>query len=729
LFYLYSQSGSYPPFTKSRSYVPTQQPLNGGTACPLPEEETCLPDVCWTAESTEPSFGPRKDGMKPFSTLPPNHPAFTRTDCTAPLKTSTQCTADSASSPNCAWIPKVDSAATSTNEHCTGPKLFYALDPSGSGRTMNPLVPVGNTKQGVSQIMLMQDSDAQLYFGIMNGGPSQNALGGQNPGATADIEIEFTGINSQNQGVDWGVQNDPSLQPTNCKSSKGTGNDCYTWDAVSKKGKAEWAWKDGKTSGGMIGPLPSYDFCAILKRGDVKGIDTYEFASSFNDVSKEAVGSGSAPYIVTTDNTYVNRYPFNDAALDYNVKICTYQCALGPPYRVGIDPIGTGQGTSGPTAGTAGGTTSATTGGTSSGGSTTTNGGGSTTTNGGSSSSGGGSTSDGSTSDGSGSGTSSGTSSGSGSGTSNTGSGTSTGGGVIVTPATCSTGTVNAAGDGCAPTCSTGEVNAAGDGCAPSCSTGTVNADGDGCAPSCTTGAVNEAADGCTDPDATFDKPGTFEKPGEYIPPGEFTHAKDADGNIVYTNENGGGNGAMIGGIVGGLSCCLLLVVAALFVHKKKGGVGGGRKKKGKNGDLPAGWSSFTDESSGYPCYVNDATGDTQWDKPENTKQIEMSNPMKHSRNETELPVGWGKDGEGDEKYYFNEETGETSWDAPPGSVGGSAGGGIEEGATPAHSRNETILPAGWNKDESGADKFYYNEDGDTSWDAPEGSTGGSTGL
>merc|ERR1712166_1616276 len=355
-------------------------------------------------------------------------------------------------------------------------------------------------------------------------------------GATADIEIEFTGINSQNQGVDWGVQNDPSLQPTNCKSSKGTGNDCYTWDAVSKKGKAEWAWKDGKTSGGMIGPLPSYDFCAILKRGDVKGIDTYEFASSFNDVSKEAVGSGSAPYIVTTDNTYVNRYPFNDAALDYNVKICTYQCALGPPYRVGIDPIGTGQGTSGPTAGTAGGTTSATTGGTSSGGSTTTNGGSSTTTNGGSS--GGGSKSDGSTSDGSGSGTSSGTSSGSGSGTSNTGSGTSTGGGVIVTPATCSTGTVNAAGDGSAPTCSTGEVNT--------------------------------AADGCTDPDATFDKPGTFEKPGEYIPPGEFTHAKDADGNIVYTNEGGGGNGAMIGGIVGGLSCCLLLVVAALFVHKKK---------------------------------------------------------------------------------------------------------------------------------------------------------------
>merc|ERR1712166_518568 len=524
-------------------------------------------------------------------------------------------------------------------------------------------------------------------------------------GATADIEIEFTGINPQNQGVDWGVQNDPSLQPTNCKSSKGTGNDCYTWDAVSKKGKAEWAWKDGKTSGGMIGPLPSYDFCAILKRGDVKGIDTYEFASSFNDVSKETVGSGSAPYIVTTDNTYVNRYPFNDAALDYNVKICTYQCALGPPYRVGIDPIGTGQGTSGPTAGTAGGTTSATTGGTSSGGSTTTNGGGSTTTNGGSS--GGGSTSDGSTSDGSGSGTSSGTSSGSGSGTSNTGSGTSTGGGVIITPATCSTGTVNEAGDGCAP--------------------------------SCTTGAVNEAGDGCTDPDATFDKPGTFETPGEYTPPGEFTHAKDADGNDV-TNTGGGtnkdGNAAVLwGAIGGGLVCCLLLVAAVLLVTKRKKNSG---KRKGDE-DLPAGWSSFIDEASGYPCYVNDATGDTTWDKPESTRDVEMTmaNPMgamnknkvggDHKRNSTQLPDGWEKheDEEGN-RYYAEEATGMTAWDAPPGSVGGSAGGG--ELLPGNHGRSETVLPSGWNKDESGPDKFYYNDAGDTSWDAPDGSKGGSSG-
>merc|ERR1712166_1189521 len=341
------------------------------------------------------------------------------------------------------------------------------------------------------------------------------------------------------------------------------------------------------------------------------------------------------------------------------------------------------------------------------------------------------------TSDGSGSGTSSGTSSGSGEGTSTSGSGTSTGGGVIVTPATCSTGKVNAAGDGCAPTCSTGEVNAAGDACAPSCTTGAVNAAGDGCAPSCTTGAVKEAGDGCTDPDATFEKPGTFETPGEYTPPGEFTHAKDADGNDV-TNTGGGtnkdGNAAVLwGAIGGGLVCCLLLVAAVLLVTKRKKNSG---KRKGDE-DLPAGWSSFIDEASGYPCYVNDATGDTTWDKPESTRDVEMTmaNPMgamnknkvggDHKRNSTQLPDGWEKH-EDENRYYAEEATGMTAWDAPPGSVGGSAGGG--ELLTGNHGRSETVLPSGWNKDESGPDKFYYNDAGDTSWDAPDGSKGGSSG-
>jgi hypothetical protein len=44
-------------------------------------------------------------------------------------------------------------------------------------------------------------------------------------------------------------------------------------------------------------------------------------------------------------------------------------------------------------------------------------------------------------------------------------------------------------------------------------------------------------------------------------------------------------------------------------------------------------------------------------------------------RRGTVLPSGWDKSIADDgDKFYFNETTGETQWDAPPGSVGGSSG-------------------------------------------------------
>ena len=46
------------------------------------------------------------------------------------------------------------------------------------------------------------------------------------------------------------------------------------------------------------------------------------------------------------------------------------------------------------------------------------------------------------------------------------------------------------------------------------------------------------------------------------------------------------------------------------------------------------------------------------------------------------------------------------------------------------HTRSETVLPSGWGKDEHEGDKFYFNEKtGETAWEAPEGSSGGSTGI
>jgi hypothetical protein len=240
---------------------------------------------------------------------------------------------------------------------------------------------------------------------------------------------------------------------------------------------------------------------------------------------------------------------------------------------------------------------------------------------------------------------------------------------------------------------------------------------------------------------------GTLVAPGDFTPPGEFTPAKDKDGNPV--NQDGesdgdgdkeGNAGGIIGGILGGLACCLLLVAVLLFVRHRQQQKGG-RSALTDEENLPEGWSSFIDEGSGYPCYVNDATGETQWDPPPGTGGggggIEMANPMQkkkkkkgghHARNSTQLPDGWDKlhDDDGN-KYYADNNTGETSWDAPPGSVGGSAeatgeANTAEEGSS--HTRNLTELPAGWGKDMSGEDNYYYNEEtGETSWTAPEGST------
>ena len=79
------------------------------------------------------------------------------------------------------------------------------------------------------------------------------------------------------------------------------------------------------------------------------------------------------------------------------------------------------------------------------------------------------------------------------------------------------------------------------------------------------------------------------------------------------------------------------------------------------------------------------------------------------------------------DKYYSNDQTGETGWDAPPGSTGGSTGvaAAAEGGLLGSnHARSDTELPTGWGKDKSGEDAYYYNEEtGETSWTAPEGST------
>jgi hypothetical protein len=144
-------------------------------------------------------------------------------------------------------------------------------------------------------------------------------------------------------------------------------------------------------------------------------------------------------------------------------------------------------------------------------------------------------------------------------------------------------------------------------------------------------------------------------------------------------------------------------------------------------------------------------SGDTQWDPPVSTSSgsgaaavaIELTNrienPMRqkmkekrrhHARVSTQLPDDWTKHTTEEGDRYYMDSDGLTQWEAPKGATGGSTGiAGTESILNKDHTRSETQLPDGWGKDfTDNGEKFYYGPDGATTWDVPDGATGGSTG-
>jgi Mg-chelatase subunit ChlD len=297
-----SPSGNYPPFTRSRAFVVTRQPLNGGTACPRSEQEPCLPEVCYYAENTQMTatefgFNGRKQDMRPLRTLPPNHVA---------LKPGTSTLLSGCTNVQSLTKDSIVPASNSSwDEKCTGADLFYALDGSMSLSGMD--------KDKTVQLFLLQNSGAQLFFGILNGKSAKS----DGADATANIRIDLENIDSNNKGVEWQVTNDPvsasnvGKSAQDCYLADASSGGCYQWDPSVKIGQTQWRWDDTKTSGGILGPLPSYGFCAVLKRGDTQGIDGYEFADG--GVGPDDAG-GIPTYTSATE--YKKAVPMVDKAFD-----------------------------------------------------------------------------------------------------------------------------------------------------------------------------------------------------------------------------------------------------------------------------------------------------------------------------------------------------------------------------------------------------------------------------
>jgi hypothetical protein len=147
--------------------------------------------------------------------------------------------------------------------------------------------------------------------------------------------------------------------------------------------------------------------------------------------------------------------------------------------------------------------------------------------------------------------------------------------------------------------------------------------------------------------------------------------------------------------------------------------------------EIASEWFAVVDPQSGETYYANERTGETSWEKPQALLRIEnephnSNNFQDNTRlltngpaqNDNEIPPGWfaAMDEQSGEEYYVNEQTGETTWDRPQ---------------NPNHtpllsnqpaSEDEDSMASGWFAvvEPSSGDIYYANEQtGATSWDKP----------
>lgn len=170
--------------------------------------------------------------------------------------------------------------------------------------------------------------------------------------------------------------------------------------------------------------------------------------------------------------------------------------------------------------------------------------------------------------------------------------------------------------------------------------------------------------------------------------------------------------------------------------------------------DLPPGWETILDPSSGDYYYAHESTGETQWERPELSQsqsdlaQDNFSNQQGPSDDENDdelpqdenLPIGWfaAIDEDSGDQYYCNEATGETTWDFPtepamendsPNNPNQAPVGDDEhdddddDEHIDEHDEEDAddLLP-GWFAvvDPSSGDPYFCNEEtGETTWDRP----------
>mmetsp|Transcript_8712 Transcript_8712/g.16665 ORF Transcript_8712/g.16665 Transcript_8712/m.16665 type:complete len:706 (-) Transcript_8712:344-2461(-) len=166
------------------------------------------------------------------------------------------------------------------------------------------------------------------------------------------------------------------------------------------------------------------------------------------------------------------------------------------------------------------------------------------------------------------------------------------------------------------------------------------------------------------------------------------------------------------------------------------------------NDDLPPGWIAVVDPDSGDTYYVNEATGETTWDRPSSPSNHASQsslhasqrsvNSSGHGTNassddkDEHLPPGWLAvlDPDSGDHYYVNESTGETTWDRPPGEHRASSRSFGASQPSIHTSDDDADLPPGWLSvdDPDTGDTYYVNkETGESTWDKPSSGIDGNS--
>ena len=141
---------------------------------------------------------------------------------------------------------------------------------------------------------------------------------------------------------------------------------------------------------------------------------------------------------------------------------------------------------------------------------------------------------------------------------------------------------------------------------------------------------------------------------------------------------------------------------------------------------LPPGWEVATSRSTGEVYYVNDATGESTFERPPSAdatadSSIGGGGQEEEEQQEEPLPEGWesARSESTGEVYYVNTASGESTYDDPR--QGSSDYTYYENGVHYGDDAEDGPLPLGWNVATSDAGMVYYwhDETGETTYDRP----------